>query len=169
MKSKILNMDVNSKLFFGDPCYVLSEEDYQSAVIDNPDVTNKEQPEGVEGRDAEDNVVTVFCDTKYGDGVYPSKSGKDFAVDAGILGVSLITEDEDNIDTLNDLGQVVDIPENTMYTEVLAEREPDEGDVVLAALFFDKNGKRIDSIDTVIYTDDDKDDSWDFEDDYDNE
>lgn len=171
MRSRILNIKADSKLFFGDPCYVLTNEDYQSAVVDNPDVTNKVLPEGVEGRDVEDNVITVFCDTKYGDGDYPSKSGKQFGVDSGTLGVSLITDVKYEIDVLNNLGQVVNIPKNTTYIDVFAERKPDsdEGDVVLAAIFFDENGKRIASVDTVIYTDDGKDDSWDFEDDYDDE
>lgn len=163
MRSRILIVDSNSRLFFGDPCYVLSREDYDSAVIDNPDLSNQKQPEVVEGRDAAGNVITVFCDTKYGDGEYPSKSGRYFGVDAGILGVSLITDDKYDSSTLNDLGLVVDVPENAAYVDVFAERDQDynQGDVYLSARFFDETGRRIDSVETVIYTAEDEEDKSD--------
>lgn len=175
MKTRITNIPEGSKIFFGDPCYALPRPEYQSAVIDNPDMTNREQPEGIAGRDEDGNVITVFCDTKYGDGEYASRDGKYFGVDAGILGVSLTQAVKYDVETLNELGLVIDIPEGTASIDILAEREMDyqQGDVVLAAIFFDAEGKRISSTDTVIYTaaddEDESEDDWASEDEYDYE
>lgn len=174
MRTTIKGLNKNLKIFLGDPCYVLSEEDYQSAVINNNNITNKQQPEGVEGVGANGNIVTVFCDTKYGDGDYPSKSGRYFGVDAGILGVSLITDKGYDLASLNELGSVIDVPENAVYASAFAERELDysQGDVILAITFFDTTGKRISTVDDVIYTaeDETEKDDWDSEEDeYDSE
>lgn len=153
-KQDFLDLGSN-KLFIGDPCYVLSHEDYESGVVDV--VENGYQFEGVEGTTSKGIPVTEWCDTKYGDGYYPSSSGIHYGVDAGILGVSVITDIENyNEKTLDELGQVITIPENTDYVGINVGRDSeDDGDVYIDVFIYEAGGK-LNRINEVIYTAEDE-------------
>lgn len=164
-KQDFLDLGSN-KLFIGDPCYVLNHEDYESGVIDTIDTSS--QFEGVEGTTSKGTPVTEWCDTKYGDGDYPSSSGKFYGVDAGILGVSVITDikkyDEK---TLNELGQVITVPENVEYVSINVFRDSKEDGDVNIDVSIQEIGGKLNRITEVIYTSkDEEDDYYEDEEDY---
>lgn len=160
-KQDFLDLGSN-KLFIGDPCYVLNHEDYESGVVDV--VENGYQFEGVEGTTFKGIPVTEWCDTKYGDGDYPSSNGVHYGVDAGILGVSVITDIEKyDEETLNELGQVITIPETTDYVSINVWRDSVEDGDVNIDVFIHEVGGKLNRINEVIYTaEDDEEDEDDY-------
>ena len=91
------------KYFIGDICYALPDE-----VYDN--VWGKKYKYEDGSYEAEGFAVHR---TAYGDGCYHGSDGVDYAVDAGVLGITKIDDDQryDN-STLNDLGKIVEVRES---------------------------------------------------------
>ena len=89
------------KLFIGDICYALNEDDYQILWGDRLRFND-----GRIRNDEEDNEAIVVS-TAYGDGSYRGSDGKDYDVDAGNIGVvgsnyfaKDFNEDDDSLGTL---------------------------------------------------------------------
>lgn len=136
--------------YVGDPCYVLSEDNYDGVFGAND--YQDGQYTGKTLNDEEFNFI--LAGTKYGDGEYYDNRGNTYGVDAGILGVvpiELCLKDnkEMSIEELDRLGKY--------FPGTEAEFEAGDG------IFYITIG----STDLVIDTDEEDWDDYDDEDEWD--
>lgn len=146
------------KVFVGDPGYVLDGYDYKCAVIDSfNNVGRKPQDESIVGY-IEGEPVTEYINGFGGDGEYVGTDKKTYGVDTGILGATVFNpevnkeNDEDydyNEETLNQLGTVLDIPEDVDLVETNVQLY--EGNVSITVLF---DGKVVYDVDIKVDVED---------------
>ena len=95
-------------VYVGDLCYCLNYDVYQEAIeLANYEGKFDSTASGM-------HVEGAFVSTQYGDGDYIGSDGKEYAVDAGIIGIvditsAAATEGED-FKTFSKLGRVIKLP-----------------------------------------------------------
>lgn len=115
-----VTMDTDA-VFIGDICYALDEEIY-----------HKKWGEGLnwadgkiqaEGNGDQGPVCAVVGSTATGDGCYKGSDGTVFGVDAGVIGVTNLKylRDDETVESLNQLGKVVDIPGGECFITLIDE------------------------------------------------
>lgn len=95
-------------VYVGDPCYCLNYNVYQEA-IELADYEGK-----FDSTASGMHVEGAFVSTQYGDGDYLGSDGKEYAVDAGIIGIVNITSaaatEGEDFKIFSKLGRVIKLP-----------------------------------------------------------
>jgi len=99
---------VANMVYVGDPCYCLNDVIY-------PDAIDQADPEGKFDSIASGaHVEGAFVNTAYGDGEYEGSDGRNYGVDAGIIGIVNITNvtatEGKDFQSLSKLGRVIKLP-----------------------------------------------------------
>lgn len=117
-----VTMNTNT-VFIGDICYALDEEIYHKKWGDCLNWADGKIQ--AEGNGDSGPVCAVVGSTATGDGCYEGSDGTVFGVDAGVIGVTNLKylRDDENIEGLNQLGKVIDIPGGECFVTLI-----DEGD-----------------------------------------
>ena len=126
MARKDVNLTVQmdaKTVFIGDICYALDDEIYQEKWGKGLNWEDGEIRIGGNGNCGP--VCAVVGSTAYGDGCYKGSDGIEYAVDAGVIGVTSLTyrrRDEDHSDEhLINLGKLVDIPGGKCFVTLIDE------------------------------------------------
>jgi hypothetical protein len=88
----------------GDPCYAVPYEDWDDLLAS---CNYYQNPIGYVARGFTHKIPVLAFSTKWGDGCYAGSDGKEYPVDAGLIGlvpielVEDLTEHQDNIVTFN--------------------------------------------------------------------
>ena len=95
-------------VYVGDLCYCLNYDVYQEAIeLANYEGKFDSTASGM-------HVEGAFVSTQYGDGDYIGSDGKEYAVDAGIIGIVNITSaaatDGEDFKIFSKLGRVIKLP-----------------------------------------------------------
>ncbi len=99
---------VANMVYVGDPCYCLNDVIYQDAI-------DQADPEGKFDSIASGaHVEGAFVNTYDGDGEYEGSDGRNYGVDAGIIGIVNITNvtatEGKDFQSLSKLGRVIKLP-----------------------------------------------------------
>lgn len=119
-----LNLTVQMKansVFIGDICYALDKEIYHKKWGDGLNWADGKIQ--AEGNGDQGPVCAVVGSTAYGDGSFTGSDGIEYGVDAGVIGVTNLTycADDEDIESLNQLGKVVDIPGGECFVTLIDE------------------------------------------------
>lgn len=119
-----LNLTVQMKansVFIGDICYALDKEIYHKKWGDG--LSWADGKIQAEGNGDIGPVCAVVGSTAYGDGSFTGSDGIEYGVDAGVIGVTNLTycEDGEDVESLNQLGKVVDIPGGECFVTLIDE------------------------------------------------
>lgn len=95
-------------IYVGDLCYCLNYDVYQEAIeLANYEGKFDSTASGM-------HVEGAFVSTQYGDGEYMGSDGKEYAVDAGIIGIVNITSaaatEGEDFKIFSKLGRVIKLP-----------------------------------------------------------
>ena len=95
-------------VYLGDLCYCLNHDVYQEAIeLANYEGKFDSTASGM-------HVEGAFVSTQYGDGDYIGSDGKEYAVDAGIIGIVNITSaaatEGEDFKIFSKLGRVIKLP-----------------------------------------------------------
>lgn len=119
-----LNLTVQMKansVFIGDICYALDKEIYHKKWGDGLNWADGKIQ--AEGNGDQGPVCAVVGSTAYGDGSFTGSDGIEYGVDAGVIGVTNLTycADDEDVESLNQLGKVVDIPGGECFVTLIDE------------------------------------------------
>lgn len=115
-----VTMDTDA-VFIGDICYALDEEIYHKKWGEGLNWADGKIQ--VEGNGEQGPVCAVVGSTATGDGCYKGSDGTVFGVDAGVIGVTNLKylRDDENVESLNQLGKVIDIPGGECFVTLIDE------------------------------------------------
>ena len=113
------------RYFLGDPCYAVPNDQW-IPWLDRCDFMNEESSP-IFNNKIFGHTVAAF-NTVLGDGTYYDQMGRDYSVDAGLIGatsVDLVGDDPAKIARLNELGRIINLTEDGSLYRML------EGEIVI--------------------------------------
>jgi len=97
------------KVWIGDPCYVIQEKLWDDVCYQIFKNGGKEVGHVITVKYNGNELSFIQCGTAYGDGLFSSQTGFEYAVDAGCLAIlpeELIDDDDNNSDSLGQLFEI---------------------------------------------------------------
>lgn len=144
----VIDETIKSKtgFYFGDPCYVMSQEDYDDLL----DQMFKDNNEGRMGKFTVNGHEVIVDNTAYGDGLY-SGWNESYSVDAGMLSViplELVKKDPTNMGWVcKETGEVKMVTDDMGRFSVIV------------------NGSNVEEVETGDEEEDEDDDGWYYDED----
>lgn len=124
--------------FVGDPCYVIKDSDVWADFCEKYDEYSEKYVSTVGGA-VINNHPMVATGTAYGDGLYMDDDGREYSVDAGLIGLTPVEllkslpDFEEAYEKGSDLGHWIDFesPVSLSYKEGVVTIESDEQMIVI--------------------------------------
>lgn len=118
------------KYYIGDPCYVIKEYDEWNNLLKETNFFDEEKEHSYRG------LPMLASRTAYGDGCYEDNKGREYSVDAGLLGIiplaaidkNVLTSEENIIDFKKDFIVTIDDGIFEFDNIVIDTREHDDDD-----------------------------------------
>lgn len=90
--------------YIGDPCYVVSDDNWQQLLDDTNYFENENQ--------SYKGLQILVGDTSYGDGTYTDNYRREYGVDAGLIGIMPIEVVDNKYSNIENLGAIVEFEED---------------------------------------------------------